>query len=400
MSELSITNPVTYHSQRDNPRDPFVTCNVTSIATVLFDYGERPKKGGQLEDELYEWIIRNYGAESRTDHNVLESCYRAYGYPGSFSTTATWEQIKNWLLFGKPVVIAGVFAGLEHIVVAIGFDETGFIIHDPFGDARTNYKSQNGNHVHYSYSQMEQWQCKSGDTWAHFISPKLKKTDSIVITQDTFLKRSVLQSSDLPEEMRLPVKKGDRLTVKYCFSRHRNHYEMQFETKKNGYFNWLVFAGHCSFDVPETPSHASANLRAFLRLIRECEGTGQDPNGYRMMFTNKLFHSFADHPRQLQHGGGISSDAAGAYQFLSTTWDMAAEALKLPDFSPPSQDAAAVWLIGRRGALEAVKQGRLKEALDKCSYEWASLPPGRYGQPIKTYQECEAIFRKYGGIPS
>ena len=56
------------------------------------------------------------------------------------------------------------------------------------------------------------------------------------------------------------------------------------------------------------------------------------------MFTHKRFDGFGDHPRQLQSGGGYTSDAAGAYQFLSTTWDGARNALGLQDFSPASQE--------------------------------------------------------------
>lgn len=127
--------------------------------------------------------------------------------------------------------------------------------------------------------------------------------------------------------------------------------------------------------------------KAFLDLIAWAEGADYD-----VMFTGKKFAGFADHPRQIQRGGGWSSDAAGRYQFLSTTWDEAKKALSLPDFSPSSQDQAALWLIARRGALSAVDAGHLRTALEKCSWEWASLPPGRYGQPQKSFGDLQ---RKY-----
>jgi muramidase (phage lysozyme) len=111
------------------------------------------------------------------------------------------------------------------------------------------------------------------------------------------------------------------------------------------------------------------------------------------VFTGKRFSSFADHPRQLQCAGELCSDAAGAYQFLSTTWD----SLNLPDFSPENQDKGAVELIKRRGAYQNILDGNIRNALDKCSYEWASLPPGRYGQPSIGYAECEDLFTEFGG---
>ncbi len=145
----------------------------------------------------------------------------------------------------------------------------------------------------------------------------------------------------------------------------------------------------------------SANLRAFLALIRYCEGTG-GPDGYRTLFGGGLFDSFADHPRRLVQrelgGKRITSSAAGAYQFLAHTWDECARALNLPDFSPASQDAAAVYLIERRGALGDVEAGRLDAAIAKCAREWASLPGSPYGQPTKTIEECRRVYVAAGGL--
>lgn len=145
----------------------------------------------------------------------------------------------------------------------------------------------------------------------------------------------------------------------------------------------------------------NANLWATLATIRVAEGT-PDADGYRRIYGGALFDDFSDHPRKMQtftfrNGKTVTSDAAGAYQFLSTTWDEAARALGLPDFSPESQDIAAIWLIRRRGALNDILAGRLESALNKLSYEWASLPPGRYGQPVKTADEVAQLFIENGG---
>ena len=144
----------------------------------------------------------------------------------------------------------------------------------------------------------------------------------------------------------------------------------------------------------------SANLRAFLALIRWAEGTG-GPDGYRTLVGGKLFDSFDDHPRKIQTirfgQQEIHSTAAGAYQFLTATWDRCAKALDLPDFSPECQDRAAIYLIEQRKALPDIEQGRLREALERCSWEWASLPPSRYNQPVKSLAACEAIFERAGG---
>ena len=85
------------------------------------------------------------------------------------------------------------------------------------------------------------------------------------------------------------------------------------------------------------------NVQAFLALIRHCEGAG-----YTTLFGGGIVEHTDDHPRisvtRTLGGKPITSTAAGAYQFLSRTWDECAKALDLHDFSPPNQDRAAVSL--------------------------------------------------------
>jgi murein DD-endopeptidase MepM/ murein hydrolase activator NlpD/muramidase (phage lysozyme) len=140
------------------------------------------------------------------------------------------------------------------------------------------------------------------------------------------------------------------------------------------------------------------NVAAFLEMLRDGEGTLGD-KGFTTMFTGAQFSGFADHPRQIQGSGRLRSDAAGAYQFLSTTWDPIAARLGLKDFSPRSQALAAQEKLKDRGIYEAVVRGDLVAALGNASYEWASLPSGpggggRYGQPNHTYEEVVKIFEQ------
>lgn len=143
---------------------------------------------------------------------------------------------------------------------------------------------------------------------------------------------------------------------------------------------------------------ASSNVKAFLRVIRAGESS-QDDDAYRMIVGGGLVDSFDDHPRRLVYIPNlkVSSSAAGAYQFLSRTWDECAKALELPDFSPASQDLAAVFLIRRRGALDDVIAGRVELAIRKCAREWASLPGSPYGQPMRTLQQALTTYAQYGG---
>ena len=143
----------------------------------------------------------------------------------------------------------------------------------------------------------------------------------------------------------------------------------------------------------------SPQIRAFLDLISWAEGSD-----YTTIYGYRKFSSFADHPRRRITAGGNTSDAAGRYQFLASTWDEVKKALGLKDFSPASQDLAAVYLIDKkRKALKFVEQGTkgLKQALDLLSYEWASFPPARYPQKTRSFEDLTnkyiSFLLKYQG---
>jgi muramidase (phage lysozyme) len=140
------------------------------------------------------------------------------------------------------------------------------------------------------------------------------------------------------------------------------------------------------------------NVAAFLSMIRVSEGTA-GPDGYRTLVGGALFDSYADHPRTLVPlpNLGIKSSAAGAYQILMRTWDGVRGKLGLPDFSPASQDAAAIELIRQRGALSDVQAGNFAAAVDRCRKEWASLPGAGYGQHENSLDRLQTAYLDAGG---
>lgn len=143
------------------------------------------------------------------------------------------------------------------------------------------------------------------------------------------------------------------------------------------------------------------NVQAMLRVIRRGEGTSSEA-GYRTLFGGTLFSSYSDHPRQSitrnTKGGTITSTAAGAYQFLSSTWDETARIMGLKDFSPRNQDWAAVGRIAARGALDDVKAGAFDVAIKKIAREWASMPGSPYGQPVISMTTAKNVYTDAGGI--
>lgn len=123
-------------------------------------------------------------------------------------------------------------------------------------------------------------------------------------------------------------------------------------------------------------------------------------NGYNVIVGGTLFTSYADHPRKLVDLPRlkIKSTAAGRYQLLSRYWDAYRRQLGLKDFSPSSQDAVALQQIKERRALELIDSGNIRQAIDRCSNIWASLPGAGYGQYEHKVEDLLKKFREAGGF--
>lgn len=144
--------------------------------------------------------------------------------------------------------------------------------------------------------------------------------------------------------------------------------------------------------------------RAFLDMLAWSEGTdkpGQPTKnrGYDVIVGGSLFTSYADHPRKLIDLPRlkIKSTAAGRYQLLARYWDAYRKQLGLKDFSPASQDAVALQQIKERRALELIDSGDIRQAIDRCSNIWASLPGAGYGQFEHKADNLIAKFKAAGG---
>ncbi len=120
---------------------------------------------------------------------------------------------------------------------------------------------------------------------------------------------------------------------------------------------------------------------------------GDESGRYDATYGGGKINSFADHPRQAfpilsGPNAGRSTTAAGADQFLSSTWDQAQKATGVPDFSPQSQDKAAWWLASRdfkaktgqdlETAITSAQgdPNKLQQIGRALSGTWTSLPGG------------------------
>lgn len=137
-----------------------------------------------------------------------------------------------------------------------------------------------------------------------------------------------------------------------------------------------------------------SNVAAFLRVIRERESS-QDDSAYTVLNGGAHFFDFAAHPYKGQRTP--PGKAAGAYQFIASTWGDVEQQYGMPDFSPASQDAGAVARLIYRGALDDVMAGRFEAAVAKCRHEWTSLPGAAESSGTWTMAKALAVYRQRGG---
>ena len=143
--------------------------------------------------------------------------------------------------------------------------------------------------------------------------------------------------------------------------------------------------------------------KAFLDMLAWSEGTDNGRqktrnHGYDVIVGGELFTDYSDHPRKLVTlNPKLKSTGAGRYQLLSRWWDAYRKQLGLKDFSPKSQDAVALQQIKERGALPMIDRGDIRQAIDRCSNIWASLPGAGYGQFEHKADSLIAKFKEAGG---
>jgi muramidase (phage lysozyme) len=117
----------------------------------------------------------------------------------------------------------------------------------------------------------------------------------------------------------------------------------------------------------------SPMVQAFLELIGDAEGSD-----YNTLVGGRSFSDYSNHPGI--YNAALNSTAAGKYQINGPTWREVTSNIPLPDFTPHSQDLAAVWLIDKQGAIPSINAGEISTAINLTRRRWASFPGAGYGQ--------------------
>ena len=144
--------------------------------------------------------------------------------------------------------------------------------------------------------------------------------------------------------------------------------------------------------------------KAFLDMLAWSEGTDNGRqktrnHGYDVIVGGELFTDYLDHPRKLAAAAKLQNSnqqAPDATSFFPVGGMPTASSL--PErFSPKSQDAVALQQIKERGALPMIDRGDIRQAIDRCSNIWASLPGAGYGQFEHKADSLIAKFKEAGG---
>ena len=142
--------------------------------------------------------------------------------------------------------------------------------------------------------------------------------------------------------------------------------------------------------------------KAFLDMLAWSEGTDNGRqktrnHGYDVIVGGELFTDYSDHPRKLVTlNPKLKSTGADATSFFPVGGDAYRKQLYLCALSE-SQDAVALQQIKERGALPMIDRGDIRQAIDRCSNIWASLPGAGYGQFEHKADSLIAKFKEAGG---
>ena len=167
------------------------------------------------------------------------------------------------------------------------------------------------------------------------------------------------------------------------------------EADANPDYNPTSSPGEAMQNIPSVAEVGMPSaVAAFLYMIRASEHIFprdvENDAAYNIFYGGARFNDLSDHPvntgemrpvklpdamcRAAGFGPGCVTTAAGAYQIIKPTWNRVRDKLGLVDFSPASQDRAAVELLEESGAMELLGLDDLEGAIRVASKVWASLP--------------------------
>lgn len=157
---------VIYYSQRDNYRDADRTCFSSTCAMAL----KHLKPNAIKSDDDY--IRKVFSLGDTTDAAVQVRALTSFGVDAVFRQNANFDLIRAQIDAGKTVPFGWVHrgpierpTGSGHWALAIGYTETGLVVHDPWGEPDLISGatiSSKGQSLQYSYKNLgRRWMVES-----------------------------------------------------------------------------------------------------------------------------------------------------------------------------------------------------------------------------------------------
>lgn len=145
---------------------------------------------------------------------------------------------------------------------------------------------------------------------------------------------NLIDASDLPEAEQREL----AITATSFLSKAEFQKEMEFARTLQG-----------TVREPTGEDVVAAGLQGYERGMLNAISRPESGGQYNIRFGGadgpQTFDDFSQHPAVfVERKDGRVSSAAGRYQFTKTTWDQVSKELGLTDFSPESQDRAAIYL--------------------------------------------------------
>ena len=120
-------------------------------------------------------------------------------------------------------------------------------------------------------------------------------------------------------------------------------------------------------------------------------------HGYDVIVGGGLFTDCSDHPRKLVTlNPKLKSTSAGRFTSFFPVGGMPT-ASSWPERLLEKSGRCGIATIKERGALPMIDRGDIRQAIDRCSNIWASLPGAGYGQFEHKADSLIAKFKEAGG---
>lgn len=160
---------VKYYYQYANRFEPGATCGLTSAAMLLAHKGK-----SVTPDDLYT----QFGKPQGQSPERLAALYKSFNLKSTHTYSGTYQDIRNAIDAGSPVVLHGYFTNPGHIVCVVGYEgKDSFIVNDPAGvwDGRkgSGYagRPENGKATVYSIDNLVGACGRDKELWLSYTLP-------------------------------------------------------------------------------------------------------------------------------------------------------------------------------------------------------------------------------------